>query len=102
MSNPVAALAAMRRLAGPNGAVLVMDERVGERFSPGENEIEPLMYGFSVMHCLPCGMAEQPSAGTGTVMRPDILRRYAKEAGFRDVEVLPIENFFFRFYRLRQ
>ncbi len=58
------------------------------------------MYGFSVLHCLPVGMVDQPSAGTGTVMRAGTLRRYAREAGFRDVEVLPIDNYFFRFYRL--
>jgi hypothetical protein len=45
-------------------------------------------------------MAEQPSAGTGTVMRPDTVRRYASEAGFREVEILHIEHPFFRFYRL--
>jgi hypothetical protein len=28
-------------------------------------------------------------------------RAYANEAGFADVEILPIENDFFRFYRLR-
>ena len=35
-----------------------------------------------------------------TVMRADTLRKYADEAGFSKVEVLPIENFFFQFYRL--
>jgi hypothetical protein len=59
-----------------------------------------MMYGWSVLHCLPVGMAEQPSAATGTVMRPATLQRYATEAGFQHVEVLPIEHFFFRFYRL--
>jgi hypothetical protein len=39
-------------------------------------------------------MAEQPSAGTGTVMRVDTLRRYAAEAGFCDIDILPIEIFF--------
>jgi hypothetical protein len=34
-------------------------------------------------------------------MRPDTLLRYGDEAGFGSVEVLPIENDFFRFYRLR-
>ncbi len=42
----------------------------------------------------------QPSAATGTVMRTETLRAYAQEAGFSDVEVLPIENDFWRFYRL--
>jgi hypothetical protein len=39
-------------------------------------------------------------AGTGTLMRPDTLRRYAAEAGFRRIEVLPIENDSWRFYLL--
>jgi len=59
------------------------------------------MYGFSVLCCLPAGLADQPSAATGTVMRPGTLRRYALEAGFRDVEILPISSDLFRFYRLR-
>jgi hypothetical protein len=28
------------------------------------------------------------------------MRRYAREAGFADAEILPIENDFWRFYRL--
>jgi hypothetical protein len=42
-----------------------------------------------------------PSVSTGTVMRPSTLRGYAREAGFEEMEILPIENDFFRFYRLR-
>jgi hypothetical protein len=100
MSDPVSALKTMRRLAKDDGTVLVVDERVGESFTPQGNEVEGFMYGWSVLHCLPVGMAEQPSVGTGTVMRPDTLRRYSQEAGFADIEILPIENYFFRFYRL--
>jgi hypothetical protein len=34
-------------------------------------------------------------------MRHDTLRSYARQAGYADAEVLPIEDFgFFRFYRL--
>jgi SAM-dependent methyltransferase len=102
MSDPVAALKTMRRLAGENGAVIVVDERVGVVFTPDGNDVEWIMYGWSILHCLPVGMAEQPSVGTGTVMRIDTLRQYAQEAGFSDVEVLPIENFFFNIYRLLQ
>jgi 2-polyprenyl-3-methyl-5-hydroxy-6-metoxy-1,4-benzoquinol methylase len=100
MSRPVEALRAMRSLVGEDGVVLVVDERVGEDFRAPSDEIERLMYGFSVLHCLPVGLAEQPSAGTGTVMRPATLRRYATEAGFSEVEILPIENDVWRFYRL--
>jgi 2-polyprenyl-3-methyl-5-hydroxy-6-metoxy-1,4-benzoquinol methylase len=100
MSRPVEALRAMRSLVGEDGAVLVVDERVGETFAAPGDEIERLMYGWSVLHCLPAGMADQPSAGTGTVMRPATLRRYATEAGFSEIEILPIENDMWRFYRL--
>jgi SAM-dependent methyltransferase len=101
LPDPVGVLAAMRRLAGERGAVLVMDERVAETFTAPGDEVERLMYGFSLLCCLADGMAHQPSAGTGTVMRPSTLRRYAVEAGFTDVDVLDIDNDFFRFYRLR-
>jgi hypothetical protein len=33
-------------------------------------------------------------------MRPATLRRYAIEAGFSEIEILPIENDIWRFYRL--
>ncbi len=72
----------MRRLAGPDGVVLVMDERVAETFTAPGDEIEQLMYGYSLMCCLPDGMAHPDSVGTGTVMRPDTLRGYAVAAGF--------------------
>lgn len=101
LGNPVGVLRTMRRLAGANGAVIVMDERVGDSFTAKGNEVEWMMYGWSVLHCLPVGMADaQPSAATGTVMRTATLRQYAQTAGFQEVEVLPIENLFFRFYRL--
>ena len=41
------------------------------------------------------------SFAAGTVMRPGTLRAYAREAGFDEMEILPTENDFFRFYRLR-
>lgn len=100
MSNPVAALRSMREMVGPGGTVLIGDERVADSFTAPGDVIERLMYGASVMHCLPVGMADEPSAATGTVMRTDTLRAYAHEAGFQSVEVLPIENDVWRFYRL--
>ena len=91
----------MRRLVGPGGTVLIADERVADVFDATTgDDIERLMYGFSILHCLPVGMADQPSVGTGTVMRADTLRAYAEQAGFRQVEILPIDNVFWRFYRL--
>jgi len=101
MGRPVEALAAARRLLGARGTVIVADERVAERFAAPGDDLERLMYGFSVVHCLPVGRADaEDSAATGTAMRPDTLRAYARDAGFSGVEVLPIDNDFWRFYRL--
>ena len=100
MNNPVGALQTMRRLAKQDGTVLIVDERVGDSFTAKGNDVEWMMYGWSILHCLPVGMTDKGAPGTGTVMRMDTLRKYATEAGFSKVEVLPIENFFFRFYRL--
>ncbi len=59
------------------------------------------MYGFSLTCCLPRRHEHPESVGTGTVMRPSTLRRYALEAGFTEVSVLPIDEFgFWRFYLL--
>jgi 2-polyprenyl-3-methyl-5-hydroxy-6-metoxy-1,4-benzoquinol methylase len=100
MTDPVSALKAMRNLAGAQGTVLVIDERVGDSFSVSGNDVDWMMYGWSILHCLPVGRADQPSAETGTVMRPGTLRRYAKAAGFKEIQILPIANYFFQFYRL--
>jgi 2-polyprenyl-3-methyl-5-hydroxy-6-metoxy-1,4-benzoquinol methylase len=100
MSDPVSVLATMRRLAGADGTVVVMDENVAETFTAPGDEVERIMYGYSLMCCLPDGMSQQPSEATGTVMRPSTLEDYAQRAGFDSIEILPIENDFFRFYRL--
>ncbi len=100
MANPVAVLSAMRRLVGPGGTVLIIDERADDVFLPNGADQERSLYGFSILHCLPVGMGDPSSAQTGAVMRPDTFRRYAAEAGFSNVEILPIEHGVFYFYRL--
>ncbi|MET0902799.1 MAG: class I SAM-dependent methyltransferase [Acidimicrobiales bacterium] len=100
LADPVDALAAMERISRPDGAVLVIDENATERFVPDGDEIQRLLYGFSVLHCLPAGRTHEHSAATGTVMRPATFEGYAAAAGFATVTVLPIEHPFFRFYRL--
>lgn len=100
MSNPVGVLAAMRSLVGPGGTVLIADERVADQFTPNGDEVERMMYGFSILHCLPVGMADTPSAATGTVIRSSIMRGYVEAAGYQGFEILPVDNLFWRFYRL--
>ena len=100
MNHPVDALRAVRASLAVGGSVVIADERVARRFAPPGDEIERLNYGFSILHCLAVGLLDDDSAGTGTVIRPETVRTYAREAGFTRIEVLPIEHDFWRFYRL--
>jgi len=101
MSYPVDVLRAARSLLGEGGVALIGDERAEETFTVPASETERLFYGFSVFHCLPVGMIGEGAAGTGTVIRPATVRRYAEGAGFSSCEVLPIKSDVWRFYLLR-
>lgn len=99
MPQPVRVLKAMHDMVGANGLVVVMDEAVGEAFTGEGDDVERLMYGFSLLVCLPDGLSSRPSVGTGTVLRPSILRSYGEQAGFTGFRPLT-EAGFFRFYEL--
>jgi 2-polyprenyl-3-methyl-5-hydroxy-6-metoxy-1,4-benzoquinol methylase len=100
MSRPVDALRVARGLLKDTGCVIVGDEAVEDEFTAPASLEEQYHYSWSVVSCLPAVMGDQETAATGAVMRPATLRQYALEAGFRDVEVLPVKAEMLRFYRL--
>ena len=100
MSQPVAVLRAIRDMLKPGGTLIVADERTEDAFGAPASETERFFYAYSVLCCLPSAMDDHTSAATGTVMRRSTFERYAREAGFDGVSVLPIEHDFLRFYRL--
>ena len=100
MSQPVAVLGAIRNMLKPGGTLIVADERTEDAFTAPASETERFFYAYSVLCCLPSALDDETSAATGTVMRRSTFERYAKDAGFDGVSVLPIEHDFLRFYRL--
>jgi len=100
LPDPVGVLTAMRTIARDGGYVLVMDERTAETFTAPADPTERLLYGYSILCCLPDALSTPGAVGTGTVMRPGVLAGYAEAAGFSRLEVLPVEHPDFRFYRL--
>lgn len=100
LSQPIAVLRAIREMLKPGGTLIVADERTEESFTAPASETERLFYAYSVLCCLPSAMDDHTSAATGTVMRQTTFERYAKDAGFDEVSVMPIEHDFLRFYRL--
>lgn len=100
IGDPVGALRSVRGALAKDAPLLIGDERVAEAFTAPGEEVERLMYAWSVLHCLPATLAESPKIAHGTVLRADTVQAWAREAGFTRVEVLPIANDFWRFYRL--
>jgi hypothetical protein len=100
MSRPVDALRVARGMLKDTGCVIVADEAVEDEFTAPASPEEQYHYSWSVVACLPAVMGDQETAATGAVMRPATLRQYALEAGFRDLEVLPVKAEMLRFYRL--
>jgi 2-polyprenyl-3-methyl-5-hydroxy-6-metoxy-1,4-benzoquinol methylase len=100
MSRPADALRTARAMLVPSGSVLIAEERVEEEFTAPASDLERYHYAWSVISCLPAVMDDPKTAATGAVLRPAKLRRFAREAGFSDVEVLPVETQTWRLYRL--
>ena len=100
MPRPIDALRAAHRLLAPGGSVLIADELVEDEFTAPGSDHDQYHYGWSVVSCLPSVMGDPQTAATGAVLRPSTVRRFAAEAGFRTVQILPIETEFWRFYRL--
>ena len=94
-------LAAARAALAGDGVMLVADEAVAPAFTAPGDALERMMYGWSITHCLPAAMVEQPSAAIGTVIREETVRELAADAGFGQVEVLDVDGGFFRLYALR-
>ena len=101
LPDPVAVLSTLRRIAKPGAPVVVMDERTADTFSPDAGPVEQMLYGYSIVCCLPDSMSHGDSVATGTVMRPSTLDDYARSAGFDGATPLDIDHDFFRFYRLQ-
>ena len=76
------------------------DELVADEFTAPASELERYHYGWSVVACLPAAMGDPQTSATGAMMRAATLRRYAEQAGFAGVEILPLEDETWRFYRL--
>jgi 2-polyprenyl-3-methyl-5-hydroxy-6-metoxy-1,4-benzoquinol methylase len=100
MARPADALRAARHMLRPEGSVIIADELVEDEFRAPASLLERYHYGWSVVSCLPGAMGDPGTAATGAVMRPGTLRRYAEQAGFRGVAVLPVDAGTLRFYQL--
>ena len=99
-ARPHDVLTALRSSLTDDGCVLVVDERVCDTFTAPGDDVERLMYGWSVTHCLPTSLDETPAAALGTILRSSVVHELAEWAGFSACTELDVEHDFFRAYRL--
>lgn len=98
LARPVEVLRAVRKSLSSDGVLVVVDERVADEFAAPGDPLERMMYGWSITHCLPSQLAEQPSAAIGTVLRAPQVAELVREAGFDGCETTEVDAGFFRVY----
>ncbi len=102
LPRPVEVLRTMRRALREDGFAIVIDEAAEPELSTPGTELERVLYGFSLLVCLPDSMSTPGSVATGTVIRESTLSRYAADAGFAGVQAQPVDDTgLWRIYRLR-
>lgn len=101
MPHPVDVLGGVRGMVRPDGRVLVGDMAGAAEFDPDGDPLQRLLYGFSVLVCLPDAMSGgDPDNATGTVIRPARMDSFARDAGFAAAVPLDVEHDVWRFYEL--
>jgi ubiquinone/menaquinone biosynthesis C-methylase UbiE len=101
LAEPIETLKELRRLLNPDGVLLVIEPKVGDRLEDNRNAIATMYYGFSVLHCMTQSLA-RGGPGLGTCMGPARTATLLHEAGFTRFEVLDLKSRVLAFYVARQ
>ena len=103
MTDPAAALRAIRGAVADDGTLLVKEVRSsGDWVADQRNPMLALLYGFSVQTCMSSALSEPGGAGLGTLgLPPDVLRAMCGEAGFSRVRLHDVEDPANLYYEVR-
>jgi ubiquinone/menaquinone biosynthesis C-methylase UbiE len=103
MTNPLAAMRAIRGAIKPDGTWLIVD--INGKPTPEENYAQPLagfLYSVSVLDCLSCSTSAEDGAALGTLGFPEpVARSMTAEAGFQRFTVHDFGNPLNAFYEVR-
>ena len=91
LSNPEETLTEIRQRMAPGGVLMVMEPRAADRLADNSNPLGTIYYGFSLFHCMTQSLA-QGGPGLGTCMGPEKTMSLLRDAGFSDVNRLPIKS----------
>jgi SAM-dependent methyltransferase len=101
MARPRAALAAIRRILKPGGALLWSEADASDHLEENLNPAGRALYGASTMHCMTVSLADH-GEGLGVVIGDSHARSMAAEAGFTSFERLAIKNPYHQIFLARR
>jgi 2-polyprenyl-3-methyl-5-hydroxy-6-metoxy-1,4-benzoquinol methylase len=81
----------------PGGAWFIVEPNVGDNVEDNLNPVGRVFYSVSMLQCMTASLAHG-GAGYGACMGPAKIQQIARDAGFSNVERLPIENPFNQFW----
>ena len=94
LGDPVGALAAARRQLAPNGTVLLVEFAAGDSVADNLHPVGRMFYAVSTMVCTANAVSQRVNSAEplGSLAGPAALTRVAREAGFTNVRVVPVET----------
>jgi len=104
MTDPGAAMQAIRKAIAPGGVWLIADIKAHEGYEANaeKNPMAALMYGTSVLTCMSSALSEPGGLGLGTLgFHTGLAKKMTEEAGFASFEELDLGHPVNAFYVVR-
>ncbi len=104
MTDPAAAVRAVRAALAAHGTWLIADIKARESFAENveRNPMAAMMYGTSVLTCMSSALSEPGGAGLGTLgLPPSRAEAMARRAGFTRFRRLDVDHPVNAFYEIR-
>lgn len=99
-AQPQETLSEIRNLLKPGGTLFALEPKAADRLEDNAHALGTVFYGFSIFHCMTQSLAHG-GAGLGTCLGPVRTIELLREAGFSQVELIPIRSQTQLFYAAR-
>jgi SAM-dependent methyltransferase len=97
LAAPLETLREIHRLLKADGTLFIVEPKAADRLEENRNPVATMFYGFSLFHCMTQSLA-RGGPGLGTCMGPRRTEELARQAGFREFQLLDIKSMTNLFY----